>query len=228
MECLSFGWRITLKCLHNASTYLIKHFCTSAFANAACGWLLIFFSASQDLIHQSEPLVLLPSTGTWPGSGSRPWHTRTRSWAASKRCAPKCNRCTAGWFPSEPALNKLKTLEISLPHPCTLIEELHFFYFVSSPVEIKICSVAWCTDCGSRACVLGGGLQKWRAVLWNQTWNKWFLGTYFSVDQWYVKYMYLYKYKVTFKFWCYVCCQILCLKTTALLSFSLWPVGLQP
>lgn len=69
---------------------------------------------------------------------------------------------------------------------------------------------------GTRACVLGGGLQKWQAVIWNQTWNKWFLGTYFSVDQWCVKYMYLYKYKVTFKFWCYVCCQILCLKNNSI------------
>lgn len=57
-----------------------------------------------------------------------------------------------------------------------------------------------------------GGLQKWQAVILNQTWNKLFLGTYFSVDQRYVKYMYLYKYNVTVKFWCYVCCQILCLK----------------
>lgn len=62
----------------------------------------------------------------------------------------------------------------------------------------------------------GRGLQKWQAVIWNQTWNKLFLGTYFSVDQWYVKYMYLYKYKVTFKFWCYVCCQILCLKNNSI------------
>lgn len=57
-----------------------------------------------------------------------------------------------------------------------------------------------------------GGLQKWQAVILKQTWNELFLGTYSSVDQRYVKYMYLYKYKVTFKFWCYVCCQILCLK----------------
>lgn len=42
----------------------------------------------------------------------------------------------AGWSLSEPVLNRLQTLEISLPHPCTLIEELHFFY-LSSPSEIK-------------------------------------------------------------------------------------------
>lgn len=159
MECLSFGWRITLKCFHNAFTYLIKHFCTSALLLRCCLWLTlsIFLCTSIWSTVLSPLLLLLLSTVTWQGLGSLPSPTRTRSWAAFKQCAPKCNRCTAGWFPSEPVLNKLKTLEISLPHPCTLIEELHFFYFVSSPVEIKICSIAWCTDCGNRACVLGGG-----------------------------------------------------------------------
>lgn len=66
-----------------------------------------------------------------------------------------------------------------------------------------------------------GGLQKWQAVILNQTWNKLFLGTYFFVDQRYVKYMYLYKYKVTLKFWCYVCCQILCLKNKNKITFLL-------
>lgn len=37
-----------------------------------------------------------------------------------------------------------------------------------------------------------------------------------SLDQWYVKYVYLYIYRVTFKFWCYVCCQILCLKNNSI------------
>lgn len=157
MECLSFGWRITLKCLHNALTYLIKHFCTSALLLLCCLWLTLNILLCTSILSTVlSPLLLLLSTVTWRGLGSLPSRTKTRYWAAFKQCAPKCNRCTAGWSPSEPVLNKLKTLEISLPHPCTLIEELHFFYFVSSPLEIKICSIAWCTDCGNQACVLGG------------------------------------------------------------------------
>lgn len=159
MECLSFGRSITLKCLHNAFTYLIKHFCTSALLLLCYLWLTLNICLCISIWPTvlSPLLLLLLPAATWPGSGSLPSRTRTRSWAAFKPCAPKCNRCTAGWCQSEPVLNKLKTLEISLPHPCTLIEELHFFYFVSSPVEIEICSIAWCTDCGNRACVLGGG-----------------------------------------------------------------------
>ena len=85
----------------------------------------------------SSPTFFLPLLPvTWPELASRLSHTRIRFWTASRRWEPKCNRYTAEWFPSEPVLNKLKTLEISLPHPCTLIEELHFFTS-SSPSEIK-------------------------------------------------------------------------------------------
>lgn len=54
MECLSFGWRITSKCLHNAFTYLIKHFCTSALLLLCYLQLTQYFSLHQHLSHSSQ------------------------------------------------------------------------------------------------------------------------------------------------------------------------------
>lgn len=134
-----------------------------------CGWFKCMSAWSPEkgfsaLLTWLSLLSLPFCIVTWHELGSQLSHTRIRFWAACRQWEPKCSRYTAEWFPSEPVLTKLKTLEISLPHPCTLIEELHFFYFVFALWNLKkkksICSVAWCTDCWKL------GLTEMTTVIW--------------------------------------------------------------